>query len=110
MTAPYREATEAELMVLVTELAAIYGWKWAHFRPARTLHGWVTPASGPLGAGWPDLVLVRARDKRTIYAELKSEHGRLSDEQSVVLGFLGTIAEVHIWRPGMFDEIQAALR
>jgi hypothetical protein len=115
-TAAYREATEAELMVLVTELATIYGWRWAHFRVARTKHGWATPAAGPLGKGWPDLVLTRERDGRMMFVELKSEVGRLAEDQAAVLDYLRGVArrhgwlEVHVWRPGMFDEIQAALR
>jgi hypothetical protein len=115
-SAVYVEATEAELMALVTELAELYGWRWAHFRVARTKHGWATAVSGPLGKGWPDLVLTRERDGRMIFAELKSERGRLAEDQSVVLGYLMGIARlhgwmsVHIWRPGMFDEIHAALR
>jgi hypothetical protein len=107
---------ESEFLAMVTELAVIYGWRWAHFRVARTEHGWRTPVSGPLGKGWPDLVLTRERDGRMIYAELKTDTGRLTDDQSAVLGYLMGVArlhgwlQVHIWRPRDFDEIQAALR
>lgn len=74
--------TEAELLQQVTQLAELLGWQWVHFRPARTQHGWRTPVSGPLGKGWPDLVLVR-RD-RLVWMELKVGRGKLTAEQDSV--------------------------
>jgi len=38
--------------------------------------------------GWPDLTLVRRRDRRLIFAELKSEKGVLSARQAEVLELL----------------------
>lgn len=108
--------SESDFLVMVTDLASLLGWRWAHFRPARTNHGWRTPASGSLGKGWPDLVLTRDRDGRMIFAELKTDTGRVEDDQSEVLGYLRGVArrhgwlQVHIWRPRDFDEIAAALR
>jgi hypothetical protein len=107
---------ETEFLVMVTQLAEIYGWRWAHFRVARTKYGWATAVSGPLGAGFPDLVLTRERDGRMVMAELKTETGRLSEDQSRVLGYLQGVSRLHgwlqvcIWRPSMFDEIQQVLR
>ena len=75
-------------MAQVIQVAELYGWRWAHFRPARTSKGWRTPASGPLGAGWPDLVLTRERDGRMVLVELKVDDGRVSDDQSAVLDYL----------------------
>lgn len=90
--------TEAEWQRQVTDLATIYGWLWAHFRPARTKHGWRVPVSGPLGAGWPDLVLVRA--DRIIFAELKRSHkDQLRPEQVMVHGAISSAVEVYVWRP-----------
>ena len=77
--------TEPDLMVAVTDLAALLGWTWVHHRPAQTQHGWRTPISGPLGKGWPDLVLVRIRDRRVVFAELKAQAGSLTAEQKSVL-------------------------
>lgn len=115
-TAKAYAPNETEFLVMVTQLAEIYGWKWAHFRVARTKYGWATAVSGPLGAGFPDLVLTREKDGRMLMVELKTDTGRLSDDQSVVLGYLQGVArrhgwlEVHTWRPRDFDAIQAALR
>lgn len=50
--------------------------------------------------GWPDLTLVRRRDRRLLFAELKSEKGFLSTRQAEVLELLEEVGmEVHIWRP-----------
>ena len=99
--------TEAEFQRWVTELAEVLGWSHVHFRPAMTSKGYRTPVSGPLGKGWPDLVLVR---ERVIFAELKSDKGKLSPEQDWVLGELRRAgAEVYVWRPRDRDEIGAVL-
>ena len=103
--------TEAEFQGLVTEAAELLGWRWAHFRPAKTAHGWRTPVSGPLGAGWPDLVLVRERDGRMILAELKADSGKLGPDQSEVMAYLRRIERLHgwlsvaVWRPRDFDRV-----
>jgi len=108
--------TETEFLVMVTELATIYGWRWAHFRVARTEHGWRTPVSGPLGKGHPDLMLSRERDGRMIFAEIKTNTGRLSEDQAIVLGHYMGVSRRHgwlqavVWRPRDFDEIVAALK
>lgn len=101
-------------MAQVTQLAELRGWQWAHFRPAMTAKGWRTPVSGPLGKGWPDLVLVR-RD-RIIFAELKADRGALTADQERVLRLLDDVdpsdemVKVHIWRPRYWDHIEEALR
>lgn len=90
---------EAELSANVIEAARLRGWVVAHFRPARTEHGWRTPVEAD-GAGFPDLVL--ARPPRLIFAELKGERGRLSEPQQAWLELLGEVEgplEVFVWRP-----------
>jgi hypothetical protein len=100
--------TEAQWQRQVTDLAELYGWVWAHFRPARTAHGWATPVAGPMGAGFPDLVLVR---ERVVFVELKSDRGRLSDDQDRVLAWLEACgAEWHVWRPTDFEEARVVLQ
>lgn len=113
-------------------LATIYGWEHVHFRPALTKHGWRTPGSGTMAAGWPDLVLLRARDRRLIFAELKSDAGKVTQDQQRVLetlrvltadhvdgsghrvldpiGVAGPRVEVYVWRPRDFDQIIEVLR
>lgn len=91
----------------IIELAKVLGWHVAHFRPARTKHGWSTAMQGH--KGFPDLVL--ARSGRVVFAECKSEKGRLSDEQVSWLDALAG-AEVYVWRPAdwVSGAIDAVLR
>ncbi|MBA3575580.1 MAG: VRR-NUC domain-containing protein, partial [Pseudonocardiales bacterium] len=83
--------SEADFQRQVTELAELLGWVWAHFRPARTAHGWRTPVSGPIGAGFPDLVLARERDRRLLFAELKADDGRVTPAEQRVLDTLRAV-------------------
>lgn len=110
MTATVPPLREAEFQRQVTDLATIFGWSWAHFRPAQTSRGWRTPVSGPLGAGFPDLVMVR-RD-RLIFAELKRDKAKVTDQQKYVLDVLDGVyaVGVYVWRPGDLDTIMEALR
>lgn len=87
--------------------ARLRGWLVAHFRPGRTATGWRTPVQGD--AGFPDLVLVRGG--RLIWAELKSEKGKLSEKQEKWIRALRECGcEVHIWRPSSISDVEAALR
>lgn len=98
---------EAEWQAQVVQLAELYGWGWAHFRPARTARGWRTPVSGPMGAGWPDLVLVR---DRILLVELKRIGGKPRPDQVAVLeAFRAAGAEVYVWTPADFDEAARVL-
>lgn len=99
--------SEAEFQRQVTDLATMLGWSWAHFRPARTSHGWRTPVSGPLGAGWPDLTLIRG--DRIIFAELKSDRGRPTPDQTFALTLLSGAAETYVWFPADLERIALVL-
>lgn len=130
MSSVLPKLSERDFMEQVTQLAEIRGWSWAHFRPAETAKGWRTPVSGPLGKGWPDLVLVRPHDRRLIFAELKSDYGAVSPEQAGVISTLAAIEhhptpmdiplrskaplahpsiEVVVWRPMDWDKIEVKL-
>lgn len=99
--------TETQWQEQVTGLAEHLGWSWVHFRPARTATGWATPVSGPLGKGWPDLVLVR---ERVIFVELKADQGRTSPAQwSVLEALKDAAAEFFVWRPIDFEQVHETL-
>lgn len=102
--------SEAELLRQVLELATMLGWSGAHFRPALTSRGWRTPVQGPLGAGFPDLVLVNVRRRRVLFVELKSDAGKVSADQAAVLAALKEAgAETRVWRPRDWNALQADL-
>jgi hypothetical protein len=95
--APQSEATEKQFMAAVIETAQMLGWLVYHTHDSR--HS---------AAGFPDLVLVR---DRVVFAELKAEKEKISDEQEAwlaALGFAG--AEVFCWRPSDWEVIEEALR
>ena len=79
------------------------------FRPAMNANGhWMTPVSGPLGVGFPDLVL--ARD-RVIFAELKAEGAHLSPPQRAVReSLLRAGAEHVVWMPADLPAVLEVLR
>jgi hypothetical protein len=60
-------------------------------------------------AGLPDLLLVRRG--RLIFAELKTETGRLTADQNAWLLDLSACpgVEVHVWRPSDWPEVQRVL-
>jgi hypothetical protein len=95
---------EKSFQSVVVEVARLAGWRVAHFRAARTANGWRTPVTAD-GAGWPDLVLVRP--PRIVFAELKSERGKPSEQQTGWLDVLRLLpaAEVYLWKPSDWDDL-----
>ena len=108
MTDLKAEIKEEDFQRQVIDLAHIFNWRVAHFRPAMTKHGWRTAVAGD-GAGFPDCVFVKP--PHLIYAELKSETGQLSAEQYFWLQELVKCGqEVYLWKPSDFQEIASILR
>lgn len=100
--------TEAQLQDAIVDLAHLYGWAVAHFRPARTEHGWRTPAQYD-AAGFVDLVLVHPR-RGVIFAEVKSDRGKVRPDQRAWLDRLEAAgAHADIWRPVDFPDRIAPL-
>lgn len=116
--------SEEQLLSAVLETTDRFGWRSAHVgAPMRYL-----PKARGGGAipdkrarGFPDLVLVRGT--RLVFAELKSDTGRVTSEQQAWLDALDGVAaeffgaeidakvEVYLWRPHSWpDAIVAALR
>lgn len=102
---------EADVLAGVVDLAHALGYRVAHFRPAMTAHGWRTPVSAD-GAGFPDLILVRARDGRVIAAELKAGKGRVTTQQRAWLDDLAAAGvPAFVWSPADYpDRIADILR
>ena len=110
MTAAYTPSlTEADWMGWVVDLAHWHGWKVAHFRPARTQHGWRT--AGQYDAkGWPDLVLVNPERGGVLFREVKSDTGRLDDDQALWRNWLVSAgADWGIWQPRDRDTVVAEI-
>jgi hypothetical protein len=98
--------TENEWMDQVAVFAHLKGWRIAHFRASRTAQGWRTAVAYD-GQGWPDCVFVR---ERLVLAELKSETGKVTAEQTRWLAALETAgAESYLWRPSDWPEVERVL-
>ncbi len=93
--------TEAEFQQTIIDAAHLFGWRVAHFRPARVLvNGQETyrTAVSADGAGFPDLILVKP--PRLLVVEIKSDRGRLSFKQEEwFVDFMQCGIECHIWKP-----------
>lgn len=103
------EITEKQFSEQVEQLLNLFQWRWCHFRPARTLHGWRTPLSGHKGL--PDYIAVKG--KRFLIFELKSAKGKVWRYQQGWLTALGKVPgiEVYLWRPDdLGSEILEVLR
>ena len=93
--------SEARLLAAVCSRARRSGWLVFHCADSRR----------SIGPGFPDLVLAHERQRRVIFAELKTEAGGASYEQEVWLTVLFAAgAEVALWRPGDLDEVAGVLR
>lgn len=113
------QQTEVQFQQAVIDYARLMGWKVYH-----------THDSSRSESGFPDLVL--ARKGRIVFAELKTQNGRVKAEQQEWLIELNGREEfglddyrvkiaalmrneiprvlVCLWRPDCWDEIQAVLR
>lgn len=87
-TALIGDESEKHFMARVRRAAEAFGWAVFHQLDSLGTR-----------AGFPDLVMVRP--PRVIFAELKSEHGRLTAAQRLVLELLGRCpgVEAYTWRP-----------
>src|ERR1700734_1444410 len=94
---------ESQFTEQVIRLANIYGWRVAHFRPARTAKGWRTAVSGD-GKGFGDLFLIKGH--RAIGAERKGGRNKPTIEQASWLSCLAAAGiETFVWRPENWDDI-----
>ena len=95
-----RGLTEKEWMQQVVTLARLKGWLCYHTHDSRR--------SEP---GFPDLVLVKAGHP-VIFAELKTEKGRVMPSQAMWLETLRAAVlppNVHVWRPADWEMIVEVL-
>ena len=106
------EMSERLFQQQVIDLANLYGWVVHHVPPMRYNtrnslgNNWGT---GGL-AGMPDLTLISLKEKGVIYAELKTNSGKVAPHQVKVLSLLHRNgAEVYVWRPKDLEDIAKRL-
>lgn len=71
-------AFERDYQNTILGAAKATGWRTAHFRPARTAHGWRTAVAGD-GKGFPDLLLVHPGAGLVWFVEIKRDDNRTLD-------------------------------
>lgn len=132
------DVNEGEFQRVVIDLARGLGWgitvsaqkaiaaEAAAYNVAESeLDGLIFHPRYSLGSesGWPDLTLIRRRDRRLIFAELKAEKGKVSHRQEQVLDLLRCLEglvvhgeghelgwiQVRVWRPSDLDTIREEL-
>lgn len=102
MSRAVRAETEAQFASWFEDLLDLKGWRWAHFRPAQTKHGWRTAVSGY--QGFPDYCCVKG--SRVVFVELKAEGGKTTPEQLDWLhAFRDAGVEAYIYRPRAREDI-----
>jgi len=88
-------ATEADLREQIRTLAELYGWLM-----------YFTWNSRNSPDGFPDLVLVHPERRQVIFAELKAEGGRLTEQQKEWLSALMKCGQmVSVWKPSHIHQI-----
>jgi len=113
------KTSEKEFQSQIIDLAHRLGWYIVHFRPAMTKDGWRTPVQGD-GAGFFDCIMFKP--PRIIFAELKSEKGKLTKgfftKRRYTMGeedWLEVLqrcqaVETYVWRPTDFETIVRILQ
>lgn len=90
--------SERDFQQQVVDLARLFGYFVYHTHDSRRSE-----------AGWPDLTL--CRPPRLIFAELKTERGKVRPAQQQWLDALrGAGQEAYLWRPSQWEQIVATLR
>jgi len=90
--------SERAFQTAVVELALVFGWS--------VYHPWMSVRSA---AGFPDLVMVRP--PRVVFAELKTERGRVTPAQEAWLALLRACpgVEAYLWRPADWEALAGRL-
>ncbi|HEY9409292.1 MAG TPA: VRR-NUC domain-containing protein [Pseudonocardia sp.] len=106
-----RGITETQWQTRVENIAEFYGWMHYHApnnvpRQAKSGRKFVQNVR----AGWPDLALLHPARSLFLVAELKTETGRISDDQAEWLsGFRSAGIRAEVWRPRDLDTVTAIL-
>ena len=110
---PLPTVSEADFQVSVLELAELGGWLACHFhdsrREVRRRDGTRLFIGDKATSGFPDLVLVRPPE--LLFAELKSEKGRMTAKKKKWRDALSRCPGIryYLWRPSDWYEIERVL-
>lgn len=104
----YRAESEKQYQKRITDLASLYGWRWAHFSDSRKQVRPGVFVGDADAAGFPDLVLVRPPEM--IVIEVKAELGKTTEIQDEWLkDFANSGIDAYVSRPSTFDTVKKRL-
>lgn len=89
---------EKDFQKRVVELFVLHGWRVYSVPDSRRV----------TAKGWPDLTMWKG--DKFIWAELKREKGRLSEDQKLMHAELEKFHPVFVWRPSNWDWIVLVAR
>ena len=92
-----KKLTEKDFLAQVVRLARLLGWLAYHTHDSRRS-----------AAGFPDLVLVRPG--RLLFAELKVRSTLTTDQEAWLAALAAAGAEVFVWTPDQWEQIEEVLR
>jgi hypothetical protein len=102
------ETSARQFQSAVIDMAKVFGWRVAHFHDSRRQVKPGVFVGDQAAAGFPDLVLTR--NSALMFAELKTEKGRLKAEQRAWIEALREAGQaVHLWRPRDWSRIEDVL-
>lgn len=99
----FNEMSEAQFQEIVLKLARMYRWQTFHPSPHQVGQSWRTD-----GRGFPDLTLAHPT-RGVIFAELKTEKGRVTEAQRAWGDILAKYGEYYVWRPSQLPLIEQRL-
>ena len=100
----FKDASERLFQDKVIQIAKMNGWMVMHVVPHQVRPGvWRSDAPG-----FPDLVLAHPT-RGTIFAELKTEKGKMTKEQVDWAVALNKHGEYYLWRPSNLEFIAKRL-
>jgi hypothetical protein len=106
---------EAVFQAWVMDVARMTGWRCWHV-PAPMVNRGGTWVGAKQAAGIADLIMLHDDPPRLIFAEIKGDHGRLSERQREFLSAVKSVGgvcdavEAYVWTPGMEEAIEAVLK
>lgn len=104
----HRALTEKQYQSQITDLATLYGWRWAHFSDSRKQVKPGVFVGDKDAAGFPDLFLIRPPE--IVVIEVKKELGKTTEIQEEWLAdFRASGVDAYVSRPSTFEEVQARL-
>ena len=98
------DVSERLFQYKVEQIARMNGWQVFHPAPHQVRPGVYRTD----GKGFPDLVLAH-KSRGLIFAELKTERGKVSPQQKIWALAITPWAEWYLWRPSQIDAIAARL-